>query len=485
MQFTSISQVSLEERDQMLRNQKDAILKKRKQQLQSSFIGNMNPITSTTNLLSNKNVVPTVKTFKISSRQPFGNDEQTCKAQRSSQRRNHCEAKKVYLKRDVNRIAIPDEVLHFKDDERQYVDILEQSSSDSSSPRMRTNKSISSEEAKTSSSISHTTMKNKPPLPQLSNRRILDSEIDDKVSLDDDSNVTKTKMINDETDTKERNPEDKLDSNHSWTSVDWNDKEQVKNILLSPCPKHAGIVKCYIRRNKGKAKLFPEYRVYLQDGDIFLMTSKKRAKKQSSNYLISIGRNDFNKHSDNIVGKLRANFLGSEFQIFDNGTNPKHVDRFFDEKEKNDPRSELGAILYSSNIMGNRGPRKMQVCINKIGNDGKSTKVWQPVHRDEEMIQSFKYKSESALRHLHMYENRQPKWNEDMGSYVLNFNNRVNLASVKNFQLIDPDDNNDNAVLQFGKASDEDFILDVQWPMSLFQAFAIALSSFDSKLACD
>ena len=127
----------------------------------------------------------------------------------------------------------------------------------------------------------------------------------------------------------------------------------------------------------------------------------------------------------------------------------------------------------------------MQVCINKLGSDEKITKKWQPVHKDEEMIQCFKHKAESAYRHLNMYENRQPRWNEDMGTYVLNFNNRVNLASVKNFQLIEPNGNDENVVLQFGKASNDDFIMDVKWPMSLFQAFAISLSSFDSKLACD
>lgn len=40
-------------------------------------------------------------------------------------------------------------------------------------------------------------------------------------------------------------------------------------------------------------------------------------------------------------------------------------------------------------------------------------------------------------------------------------------------------------VVQFGRISEDIFTLDYQYPVSAVQAFAIALSSFDSKLACE
>lgn len=45
--------------------------------------------------------------------------------------------------------------------------------------------------------------------------------------------------------------------------------------------------------------------------------------------------------------------------------------------------------------------------------------------------------------------NKPPRWNEQVGAYVLNFNGRVTMASVKNFQLVDPDEQN-AVVLQVG-----------------------------------
>ena len=264
------------------------------------------------------------------------------------------------------------------------------------------------------------------------------------------------------------------------------DSDVKKEFIMRSIPKTAGMIHCFIQRGKGiKNKMYPEYRLYLKQGNIFLLCSKKRSKKQTSNYLISIGKNDYDKNSDNIVGKLRSNFLGTEFQILDSGANPKHVDPIFDDSNESTARLELGGVLYTSNVMGRRGPRKMQVCIGNVDENGHCVRKWQPVHRDEEMVQCFKHKSRLAMQHLLMFENRQPKWNEDMCAYVLNFNGRVTMASVKNFQLIQEGDIDERVVLQFGRISKDEFTMDVQWPMSIFQAFSIALSSCDSKIACD
>ena len=290
-------------------------------------------------------------------------------------------------------------------------------------------------------------------------------------------------------------------------SLGLDDSARMREFLTSPCPKEAGTIQCYIRRHKVGAKksLFPEYRVYLKEGDTFLLTSKKRKNKKTANYLISMGRNDFDKASDNIIGKLRSNFLGTEFQIYDAGRNPNSSTAYFDERSDVPIRSELGAVVYSSNLIGSRGPRQMQVCINRIDDDtGKSTKAWQPAHRDEEMIQCFKHRVPAALRHLVVLENKEPQWNEDLGAHVLNFNGRVTQASVKNFQLIDKSTHHheegrldkrgkanngasksDAVILQFGRVAKDEFTLDFQWPLTPVQAFAIALSSCDGKLACD
>jgi len=43
----------------------------------------------------------------------------------------------------------------------------------------------------------------------------------------------------------------------------------------------------------------------------------------------------------------------------------------------------------------------------------------------------------------------------------------------------------DYMVMQFGRVSEDVFTMDYNYPMCAVQAFGIALSSFDSKLACE
>ena len=75
-------------------------------------------------------------------------------------------------------------------------------------------------------------------------------------------------------------------------------------------------------------------------------------------------------------------------------------------------------------------------------------------------------------------------WNDDTQSYVLNFHGRVTQASVKNFQIVHESDP-EYVIMQFGRVAEDVFTMDYRYPMCALQAFGIALSSFDSKLACE
>lgn len=92
-------------------------------------------------------------------------------------------------------------------------------------------------------------------------------------------------------------------------------------------------------------------------------------------------------------------------------------------------------------------------------------------------------------------KNKAPRWHEQLQCWCLNFRGRVTVASVKNFQLIaagapapsqgQSSSDHDKIILQFGKVGKDMFTMDYRYPLSAFQAFAICLSSFDTKLACE
>lgn len=61
---------------------------------------------------------------------------------------------------------------------------------------------------------------------------------------------------------------------------------------------------------------------------------------------------------------------------------------------------------------------------------------------------------------------------------------RMDSSSSLN-QLIDSAAYDSSIVMQFGRISEHEFTCDVSHPLTILQAFSIALSSFDSKLACE
>jgi len=80
---------------------------------------------------------------------------------------------------------------------------------------------------------------------------------------------------------------------------------------------------------------------------------------------------DSKKKGKGFLGKVRANFMGTQFEVYDDGDNPG-------KKKKSDKgyvRRELAGVLYESNVLGSKGPRKMTVMIPTIDAEDNQS-VW-------------------------------------------------------------------------------------------------------------
>ncbi|XP_022707207.1 tubby-related protein 3-like [Varroa jacobsoni] len=249
------------------------------------------------------------------------------------------------------------------------------------------------------------------------------------------------------------------------------------DFVHAPCPKGV-TVKCRITRDKKGVDrgLYPTYYLHLERADkkLFLLAGRKRKKSATSNYLISVDPTDLSRNGESFIGKLRSNLFGTSFTVFDGGDNPKRS------SHKDHARSEIAAVVYDTNVLGFKGPRKMTVLIPIVDEATERNSV-RPTSDSESLIERFKTgRLENVLR----LSNKQPVWNEDTQSYVLNFHGRVTQASVKNFQLVH-DKDVETIIMQFGRVTEDHFSMDYSYPLCALQAFAIALSSFDSKLACE
>jgi len=321
---------------------------------------------------------------------------------------------------------------------------------------------------------------------------------------------------------------------HSKTLAVYDSRKQFN---LQPIPKKAGMIRCYIIVRNGFWGSPATYEMFMQEpqsrrypggelpdacsphsGDIALMYAKKRLGKWGASQIdIGMSKKNLGKSSPNHLGLVQAaSVLGLEHNIL--AANRDTI-------SQNLSYGEVGCVAYRQNRVGaESGPRKMSLLlpqvmeVDKVGQSkisatsynsevseedededeiSYSTAVHYPEEKKDSLLNVLKQGSSSFERTSEFGQqfiqgrNKQPYWLEAINAHSLDFNGRVTVPSNKNFQLElqGQAGYHDNVALQFGKVFDDDknvsiYTLDFSWPFSPLQAFGIALSSCDRKLAC-
>ncbi|XP_043719209.1 tubby-like F-box protein 8 [Telopea speciosissima] len=314
--------------------------------------------------------------------------------------------------------------------------------------------------------------------------------------------------------------------------------------LKQPGPRD-GTIQCFIKRDKANLT----YHLFLclspallVENGKFLLSAKRNRRTTCTEYVISMDADNISRSSSTYIGKLRSNFLGTKFIIYD--TQPPYSGaqasslgrtsrRFYSKKVS--PKVPTGSyniaqVAYELNVLGTRGPRRMHCIMHSIPTsalDAGGNVPGQPELLPRSLEDSFgsisfsksiidqsgEFSSarfsdiagphendEDGKERPLILRNKAPRWHEQLQCWCLNFRGRVTVASVKNFQLIaaatqpaavvptpaqPASSDHDKIILQFGKVGKDMFTMDYRYPLSAFQAFAICLSSFDTKLACE
>ncbi|XP_061374321.1 tubby-like F-box protein 3 isoform X2 [Gastrolobium bilobum] len=291
--------------------------------------------------------------------------------------------------------------------------------------------------------------------------------------------------------------------------------------VKQPGPKEH-LLQCFIKRDRSTQTyhLFLSLSTLADEGK-FLLAARKCRRSTCTDYIISLDADDISRGSNTYVGKLRSNFLGTKFTIYDG--QPPHAGakitksrstRLVNLKQVS-PKIPTGNypvahISYELNVLGSRGPRRMHCVMDSIPVSAIETGGVAPTQTEfsfnnVDMFPSFPFFRSKSNRvenppsgplgdqkdGMLVLKNKAPRWHEQLQCWCLNFHGRVTIASVKNFQLVASPENgpsgpeHDKIILQFGKVGKDLFTMDYRYPISAFQAFAICLSSFDTKIACE
>ncbi|KAH0913919.1 hypothetical protein HID58_028365 [Brassica napus] len=264
---------------------------------------------------------------------------------------------------------------------------------------------------------------------------------------------------------------------------------------------------CLIKRNK-KTSTFYLYLALtpsFTDKGKFLLAARRFRTGAYTEYIISLDADDFSQGSNAYVGKLRSDFLGTNFTVYDsqpphNGAKPSNgkASRRFASKQISPQvpagNFEVGHVSYKFNLLKSRGPRRMISTLRCPSSSPPPPSSSSTDHQNPcDVVTKIMKKPNKDGSGLTILKNKAPRWHEHLQCWCLNFHGRVTVASVKNFQLAATVDQSqpggkgdeETVLLQFGKVGDDTFTMDYRQPLSAFQAFAICLTSFGTKLACE
>lgn len=217
--------------------------------------------------------------------------------------------------------------------------------------------------------------------------------------------------------------------------------------------------------------------IYVSFWTLRFGASARRRKKinweQDAILLFSTDPSSFVKTASSYVGKLRGNWMSTEYICYGEGKNPRSISA----KKR---REELCAVKFKSDCT--RGHiQRMEVIQPRVYPDG-SREVCRPASEKEGLRAHLSNNTKGYLR----FVSKLPTWDYQRETYTMNFHGRSTRRSSKNFQLIDREGSDAAPPLfQFARCKCEDendkFQLDATHPFSILQAFCIALTAFDAK----
>ncbi|KAK4792798.1 hypothetical protein SAY86_023233 [Trapa natans] len=290
--------------------------------------------------------------------------------------------------------------------------------------------------------------------------------------------------------------------------------------LKQPGPRD-GPIQCFIRRDRATSTYLLYYGLVPSEHerDKLLLAARKIRRATCTDFVISLVADVFYRASNAYIGKLKSNFIGTKFTIYDcqppcgvDLQSNSSINKMALSKQPSARAAVcnygVGTVMYELNVLRTRGPRRMNCTMHSIpisstqeGGTAPTPTSFPVVFDGQVFPPSLASKGKDVEEPCNLVQvsgsplvlkNKAPRWHEQLQCWCLNFRGRVTVASVKNFQLVaaaEPSDipsaEQEKVILQFGKIAKDIFTMDYGYPLSAFQAFAICLSSFDTKPACE
>ncbi|RCV29317.1 hypothetical protein SETIT_6G003300v2 [Setaria italica] len=261
--------------------------------------------------------------------------------------------------------------------------------------------------------------------------------------------------------------------------------------LKQPGPRDE-MIQCFVKRDKSTST----YYLYLclspavlSENGKFLLAAKRNRRTTYTEYIISMDPKNISRSSNGYVGKMRSNFLGTKFVVYDTqppynagslvscGRSSRRISSRRVSPKVPTASYPIAQVNYELNVLGTRGPRRMNCTMHSIPASAMEPEGMVPCQPKQLFLpasssyeESFRSANTSSSSRFSVTDrsldfsssrfsevsgviqqneddgqakerplvlrNKEPRWHEQLQCWCLNFRGRVTVASVKNFQLI-------------------------------------------------
>lgn len=262
--------------------------------------------------------------------------------------------------------------------------------------------------------------------------------------------------------------DDKWERERAFDIADSIEKGLAREIVtefMHPLRRSQKLWRFHVNRSEDKL----QYRLFSDDGD-FLMYARATAEAKKVEFFTYNPSDRGDKLFDASKPAFTMTYTKEkmEFRIVQERCercqfSPKHLTCDCHGKQ------QVAVIRHSRQPVGEGIFNGMDILVPGLSADGTRV-VWCPLTGRGDL--GVPYDTDEA----HVMVTKQPVWNDEVGSLVLDFKGRQILSSAKNFQLTLAE-KPDHVVCQYGKISTNTFSLDFRYPLSVVQAFGASLTT--------
>ena len=238
-------------------------------------------------------------------------------------------------------------------------------------------------------------------------------------------------------------------------------KNEILNFIFSRIDKRK-ILKCNIFINSENN--VNNYILYSHSHK-FIISAKYDFSLFHNNYIIYSSRNFL---PETAIAKLHSYSQKNEFILYDMGESPKAIKN---KVNTSNVTVKIRKYLLEMKYLNDKKFQNFKIFLPKNNYFGNYFFNMEENHKD-------KLSNKILENEVIVLENNKPKYDINSKKFIDNFNNRIKEKSKFNFKISYKDKNNENITIECGKINENNYALDIGYPLSPLEGFSISVANF-------